>query len=67
MCAWNNHKQIYAMNILQVIVSVHRLLGQFVSFCVPLIVVGFICPSITKMGTNAGKFLGVSFIIAYTS
>ena len=65
--AWNNHTQTYAMNILQVIVSVHRLLGQFVSFCVPLIVLGFICPSITKMGTNAGKLLGVSLIIAYTS
>lgn len=65
--AWNNHTQTYAMNILQVIVSVHRLLGQFVSFCVPLIVLGFICPSITKMGNNAGKLLGVSLIIAYTS
>ncbi len=63
----NNHTQNYSMNILQVIVSVHRLLGQFVSFCVLLIVLGFICPSITKMGTNAGKLLRVSLIIAYTS
>lgn len=65
--AWNNHTQTYAMNVLQVIVSIHRLLGQFVSFCVPLIVLGFICPSITKMGTNAGKLLGISLVIAYTS
>ncbi len=65
--ACNNHTQTYAMNILQVIVSIHRLLGQFVSFCVLLIVLGFICPSITKMGTNAGKLLRVSLIIAYTS
>ena len=43
MWAWNNHTQTYAMNILQVIVSIHRLLGQFVSFCVPLIILGFIC------------------------
>ena len=41
--ACNNHTQTYAMNILQVIVSIHRLLGQFVSFCVPLIILGFIC------------------------
>ena len=65
--AWNNHTQAFAMNLMQFIVSAHRLMGQFVSFCVPLIVLGFICPSITKMGTNAGKLLGVGLIIAYVS
>ena len=65
--AWNNHTQTFAMNLMQFIVSAHRLMGQFVSFCVPLIVLGFICPSITKMGTNAGKLLGVGLIIAYVS
>ena len=65
--AWNNHTQAFAMNLMQFIVSAHRLVGQFVSFCVPLIVLGFICPSITKMGTNAGKLLGVGLIIAYVS
>ena len=65
--AWNNHTQDFAVNAMQVIVSAHRLMGQFVSFCVPLIVLGFICPSITKMGTNAGKLLGVGLIIAYVS
>ena len=65
--AWKNHTQATAANVMQVIVSAHRLMGQFVSFCVPLIVLGFICPSITKMGSNAGKLLGVGLIIAYTS
>ena len=65
--AWNNHTQAYASDLMQFIVSAHRLMGQFVSFCVPLIVLGFICPSITKMGTNAGKLLGVGLVIAYTS
>ncbi|MBR1844809.1 MAG: dicarboxylate/amino acid:cation symporter [Lachnospiraceae bacterium] len=53
--------------IMQVIVCVHRLMGQFISFCVPLIVFGFICPSITKLGDNAGKLLGVALILAYVS
>ena len=53
--------------IMQVIVCLHRLMGQFVSFCVPLIVIGFICPSITKLGDNAGKLLGVALLIAYVS
>ncbi|MCQ2609258.1 MAG: dicarboxylate/amino acid:cation symporter, partial [Lachnospiraceae bacterium] len=52
---------------MQFIVCAHRLMGQFISFCVPLIILGFICPSITKMGENAGNLLGVSLIIAYLS
>ena len=59
--------QFICWSALQVIVCVHRLMGQFIMFCVPLIVLGFICPSITKMGQNAGKLLGVALIIAYTS
>ena len=65
--AWNNKEMAFAANLMQVIVCAHRLMGQFVSFCVPLIVLGFICPSITKMGQNAGRLLGVSLIIAYLS
>lgn len=65
--AWNNHEQAAAINLMQFIVSAHRLMGQFVSFCVPLIVLGFICPSITKMGSNAGRLLSVGLVIAYVS
>ena len=66
--AWQNSRGMaFATDLMQVIVCAHRLMGQFVSFCVPLIVLGFICPSITKMGQNAGKLLGVALIIAYMS
>ena len=65
--AWNSKDTKFAANLMQVIVCAHRLMGQFVSFCVPLIVLGFICPSITKMGQNAGKLLGIALIIAYVS
>jgi Na+/H+-dicarboxylate symporter len=34
---------------------------------VPLIVIGFIAPSITKLGRNASRLLGVAVIIAYVS
>lgn len=54
-------------SFMQVIVCIHRLLGQFISFCVPLIVLGFICPSIVKMKENAGRLLRVALIIAYSS
>ncbi|MCR4942573.1 MAG: dicarboxylate/amino acid:cation symporter [Campylobacter sp.] len=56
-----------ADDTMQIIVCAHRLMGQFVSFCVPLIVLGFICPSITKMWQNAGKLLGIALVIAYLS
>ena len=40
---------------LNVIVSVKYILGQVITFCVPLIVIGFIAPSITELGNNASK------------
>ena len=36
-------------------------------FCVPLIIIGFIAPSITRLGNNASKMLGVAVSIAYIS
>lgn len=52
---------------LNVIVSVKYILGQVITFCVPLIVIGFIAPSITKLGNNASRMLGVALILAYVS
>lgn len=52
---------------LNVIVSVKYILGQLINFCVPLIVIGFIAPSITKLGNNASKMLGVAIVLAYAS
>ena len=52
---------------LNVIVSVKYILGQVITFCVPLIVIGFIAPSITKLGNNASKMLGVALCLAYAS
>ena len=38
---------------LNVIVSLKYILGQVINFCVPLIIIGFIAPSITKLGNSA--------------
>ncbi len=65
--AWKNNTLEFSIGLMQVIVCAHRLMGQFISFCVPIIVLGFICPSITKLGQNAGKLLGVALVIAYLS
>ena len=52
---------------MKVVVSVKNVLSQVIMFCVPLIVIGFIAPSITKLGANASKLLGVAVILAYGS
>lgn len=54
-------------NVMGVVVSVKNVLGQVIMFCVPLIVIGFIAPSITTLGQNASKLLGVAVVLAYTS
>lgn len=53
--------------LLQVIVTVKYILNQLISFCVPLIIIGFIAPSIVKLGSNASRMLGVALLIAYVS
>ena len=50
-----------------VVVTVKYILGQLISFCVPLIIIGFIAPSITRMGNNASKMLVVAVVLAYMS
>ena len=53
--------------IMQIAVTLKYVLGQLITFCVPLIIIAFIAPSITKLGNNASKLLGIAVIIAYIS
>ena len=53
--------------ILNIVVTVKYVLGQLINFCVPLIIIGFIAPSITKLGNSASRMLGVALVIAYAS
>ena len=52
---------------MKVVVSVKNVLSQIIMFCVPLVIIGFIAPSITKLGTNASRLLGVAVLLAYGS
>ena len=52
---------------MNIVVTVKYILGQLINFCVPLIVIGFIAPSITKLGNNASRMLGIAVVIAYVS
>ena len=53
--------------LLNIMVTVKYIASQFISFCVPLIVIGFIAPSITRLGNNASRMLAVALCIAYIS
>ena len=57
----------FGEGVMKVIVTLKYIMGQLITFCVPLIVIGFIAPSITKLGSNASHLLGVAVAIAYIS
>ena len=54
-------------SFMNIVVTAKHLLGQVITFCVPLIVIGFIAPSITRLGKSASRMLSVALILAYTS
>ncbi|MDR2351430.1 MAG: dicarboxylate/amino acid:cation symporter [Endomicrobium sp.] len=53
--------------LMQVVVSIQNILGSFIFFCVPLIIIGFIAISITRLGQNVSKVLVLAFVLAYVS
>ncbi len=57
----------FGPNAMQAILTVKTLMGSLISFCVPLIVIGFIAPSITRLKSNASRMLGLALLLAYTS
>lgn len=57
----------YLDTFMNIVVTLKQVIGQVITFCVPLIVIGFIAPSITRLGKNASRMLGVALLIAYVS
>ena len=43
------------------------LFSQFLSFAIPLIIIGLVTPAIADLGRGAGKWLGITTAIAYVS
>lgn len=56
-----------ANGIMQVVGSVKYICGQFIFWAVPLVIIGFIAPSISRLGQNASKMLLTALAIAYLS
>lgn len=53
--------------IVRSFVTFNGIFGQFLSFAIPLIILGFIIPGIGELGKGAGKLVGVTALIAYLS
>lgn len=52
---------------LRLFTTINALFTQFLGFCIPLIIVAFIVPSIGKLGSTAGKLVAVTALLAYGS
>jgi len=48
-------------------VTFNSLFGNFLSFAIPLIIVGLVTPAIGDLGRGAGKLLAITALIAYGS
>lgn len=57
----------YGNQVMQVVLTLKELLGSLINFCVPLIIIGFIAPSITRLKQNASRMLALALVLAYTS
>ncbi len=53
--------------VIRVILPIKHVLGQIIFFLIPLLIFGFITPSITRLKDHASKFLGISVALAYLS
>ncbi|MDR1225923.1 MAG: dicarboxylate/amino acid:cation symporter [Prevotellaceae bacterium] len=53
--------------VMQIVVTVQNLLSAVIMFTIPLIIIGFIAPSITQLGNNASRLLGLALLLAYLS
>lgn len=54
-------------SVMQVVCTIKYVLGQFIFYTVPLVIIAFIAPAITRLRYNASKMLGAGISIAYLS
>lgn len=57
----------YGLWFVELGATFNMLFGGFLSFVVPLIIIGFIAPGIAKLGKGSAKMLGLSTGLAYAS
>lgn len=51
----------------RVFMTFNSIFSQFLGFLIPLIIIGFVAPAISEVGTKAGKMLLLTVVLAYAS
>lgn len=51
--------------LVRIFVTFNGLFSQFLSFCIPLIILGLVAPGIADMGKGAGRLLVLTVLLAY--
>ena len=50
-----------------IFVTINGIFGNFLSFTIPLIILGLVAPGIAELGKGAGRLLGITALFAYVS
>ena len=61
----DNH--LVPVEIGRIFATFSAIFSQFLSFSIPLIIIGLVTPAIADLGRGAGKWLGITTAIAYAS
>lgn len=49
----------------RIFVTFNQIFSEFLGFCIPLIIIGFVSPAIADIGSKAGKMLVATALLAY--
>ncbi|GAB6182042.1 dicarboxylate/amino acid:cation symporter [Desulfotomaculum defluvii] len=53
--------------LVRLLATFNSIFGGFLSYVIPLIIIGFVAPGIAELGKGAGKLLGITTLLAYAS
>lgn len=59
--------QFLPPSVVRIFVTFNSLFGNFLSFSIPLIILGLVTPAIGELGKGAGRLLAITAVIAYGS
>ncbi|MDR3061924.1 MAG: dicarboxylate/amino acid:cation symporter [Dysgonamonadaceae bacterium] len=53
--------------VVRIFITFNGIFSNFLSFCIPLIILGLVAPGISDLGKKAGKLLLITVVLAYGS
>ena len=59
--------QIINRDFLRIFITINELFSKFLGFCIPLIIIGLVVPSIGKLGSKASNMVLITTVLAYIS